>query len=463
MKISNKLLLLEAKNFVRGQTVIWAVVGLVVFGLYSFYHGKSVIGHQSETIRSIPAVQQTHLRHVAEEGKGKSVGTTAYYPFFYTANNPSAWAPFAIGQRDVNAFSLKVKILGIEGQLYDSELTNPLTLLVGNLDASFVFIFLFPLLIIAFTYNTISQEQENGVWKIVQTNVDHIVKVISQKLFIRLAVIMTASMLVFAMGILYLGLPLSYPTLQIGLVILAYHLFWFLLCTLVIALGKSSSFNATTLISIWIFLCILFPGIANVLISEKISIPEALETTVKQREGYHAKWDISKKTTMETFYADYPEFRKYPIPENEYSSGWYYAMQYAGEVESRESAGQLFSKLAQRQFLAESIARFNPVIAAQQMLNRIANTDLENHIDYLQSVKRYHKQLREFFYPPIFENIPTEELDWSSYPAYEANEYDPAPGLSGLVPVTIWGVMLGLVSIPLLKRNFIQNTAGQNA
>ena len=59
----------------------------------------------------------------------------------------------AIGQRDVNPSIQSVTIRGLEGQKYDSELNNPNNFLLGNIDFSFVLIYLFPLLIIAFTYN----------------------------------------------------------------------------------------------------------------------------------------------------------------------------------------------------------------------------------------------------------------------------------------------------------------------
>jgi ABC-type transport system involved in multi-copper enzyme maturation permease subunit len=245
-------------------------VSLVLFGIYGFYHGNQVISRQQRTIHSVLGVQKNHLKQIVEHGKGKPVGTTAYYPFFYTTNPASPWAKFSIGQRDVNPFTLKVKMLAIEGQLYDSELTNPLTLLVGNLDASFVFIFLFPLLIIAFTYNVISEEQENGVWKIVRTSTKNIGTTIRNKLLIRLSVVLVTSLLVFLAAVLYLPLPLSYPTFQLVLVILLYVMFWFLISLIVVSLGKSSSFNATTLVSVWIFLCILFPGIANVMVNNSI-------------------------------------------------------------------------------------------------------------------------------------------------------------------------------------------------
>ncbi|SEI37135.1 ABC-2 type transport system permease protein [Dyadobacter koreensis] len=463
MIFNNKVWSLEVKNFLLGNTVLWGFVSLMLFGLYGFFHGNNVIERQEQILAKIPSVQTAHIQTVVEHGKGKTVGSTAYYPFFYTTNPPSPWAKFSIGQRDVNPFNLKVKMLGIEGQLHDSELTNPLTLLVGNLDASFVFIFLFPLLIIAFTYNTLSEEQESGVWKIVRISSSHTLSVIARKLLIRLAVVLLTSAIVFLMGMIYLSLPFSLPSMQLGIVLLCYVIFWFTLALMIISFGKSSSFNATVLVCLWIFLCILFPGIANIIIDNKIPVPEAQQTAIKQREGYHQKWDMPKKPTMETFYASYPEYRKYPIPEDKYSSGWYYAMQYAGDVESSESSDELFKKLEQRQNLSDLFGQFNPVIAAQQHLNKIANTDLANHIQYLRSVKRHHKSLREYFYPGIFQETLTENLDWNAHPKYEPAGYVTASLLSGIVSMLLWSIAIFFTSTVLFKRNFIHITDKQNA
>jgi len=463
MKISQKILFLETKNFLLGKTVLIGAISLFLFGIYGFYHGSKVINRQQKTIESVAQVQKNHLNLIVAHGTGKPVGSTAYYPFFYTFNPASPWAKFSIGQRDVNPFTLKMKMLAIEGQLYDSELTNPLTLLVGNLDASFVFIFLFPLLIIAFTYNAISEEQENGVWKIVGTSTKSITAVIINKLLIRLAVILITAALIFFAGILNMHLPFTYPTFQLGLVILLYVLFWFTVSVIVISLGQSSSFNATTLVSVWIFLCILFPGIANVTVNNSIPVPEASETTIKQREGYHAKWDEPKGPTMEKFYAVYPQYRKYPVAEDKYSPGWYYAMQFSGDLESANSSEKLFGKLDQRQWLSENIAAFNPVVAAQQLVNKIANTDLSSHIRYLQSVKAHHRQIREYFYPFIFEETPTESINWAGYPAYKPVGYTMDNLTGGLLAILIWTASGLGISIFLFKRNFIHIKDVQNA
>lgn len=463
MKINRNVLLLEIKNFLLGKTVLTGAISLLLIGFYSFYHGHHVISRQQQTIASVPAVQKHHLKQIVEHGTGKVAGTTAYYPFFYTTNPASPWAGFSIGQRDVNPFTLKVKMLAIEGQLYDSELTNPLTLLVGNLDASFVFLFLFPLLIIAFTYNALSEEQENGVWKIVRTTAKSMPATITGKLLVRLLVILGIALLVFATAVVALGLPVSLPTFKLLSVVMLYVLFWFMVTIMVIAFGKNSAFNATALVCIWIFLAILFPGAANIAVNNSIPVPEAAETAIRQREGYHAKWDEPKKPTMEKFYAVYPQYRKYPVPDDKYSPGWYYAMQFSGDLESANSSEKLFEKLLQRQMLSERIAGFNPVIAAQQSLNKIANTDLTSHIRYLQSVKAHHRQIREYFYPFIFEDTPTENIDWAGYPAYQPARYTPEPVRSGLFAILLWAAGSLAIALILFKRNFIQIKDIQNA
>lgn len=463
MITNRKVLFLEIKNFLLDRTILIGAISLLLFGFYGFFHGSQVIGRQQRSIENVPKVQQHHLTQIVAHGTGKPVGTTAYYPFFYTTNPASPWAKFSIGQRDVNPQMLKVKMLAIEGQLYDSELTNPLTLLVGNLDASFVFIFLFPLLIIAFTYNAISEEQENGVWKIVRTTSESTGAAIAGKLLVRLVMILATALVVFTAAVLALQLPLSVPTFELLTVVLLYVLFWFVLSVLVIAFGKSSSFNATTLVCIWIFLAILFPGLANIVINNTIPVPEAAETAIRQREGYHAKWDEPKKPTMEKFYAAYPQYRKYPVPDDKFSPGWYYAMQFSGDLESANSSESLFNKLSQRQTLSENIAWFNPVIAAQQTMNKIANSDLSSHIRYLQSVKAHHKQIREYFYPFIFEETPTENIDWAGYPAYRPTGYVPEELAGGFIAILAWTVSALMVSMILFKRNFTQTEYIQNA
>ena len=130
-------------------------------------------------------------------------------------------------------------------------------------------------------------------------------------------------------------------------------------------------------------------------------------------------------------------------------------MQLSGDLESANSSEKLFEKLGQRQTLSEKIAGFNPVIAAQQLLNKIANTDLTSHIRFLQSVKAHHRQIREYFYPFIFEETPTERIDWTGYPAYRPVPYVQESVSGGALAMLVWTTGVLLFSLILFKRNFI--------
>lgn len=409
----------ELRNLLRSKVTLLALTGMWLMGSYGLFHGKKTLDAQKAVIANIAAVQQQHLAQNMAHNQDKPLGTALYFQQFYTINPPSPWAAFSIGQRDVNPFHLPVRMLALQGQLYDTELTNPDTLLTGNLDAAFVFVFLFPLLIIALSYNVLSGEQETGVWKFVQSITLSPRKILLMKLLVRFTITGGLAMLLFATACWYLSLPAGPQLWQVALLILLYLLCWFGITGWVISLGKSSGFNAVALVSVWISCMILLPAMANIVLNNSIPLPEALETTVEQREGYHEKWDRPISETMEQFYRRYPEYRRYPVSHDTFSYSWYYAMQQQGDEASAGAADALFHKLQQRQSWAWRIGYLQPAIHMQQQLNSIAGTDLQDHIGYLQSVRDYHGQLRAYWYPFIFTNAQTATADWQHVPRYQ--------------------------------------------
>jgi ABC-2 type transport system permease protein len=106
----------------------------------------------------------------------------------------------------------------------------------------------------------------------------------------------------------------------------AYFAFWFGAAAFVVSFGRGSTFNALTLLGVWIFLVLLAPALLSSVVSTAFPVSESMETTVEQREGYHEKWDKPKSETMERFYQKYPEYLGFPVPEDRFSWGWYYAM-----------------------------------------------------------------------------------------------------------------------------------------
>lgn len=420
MKFTN-LLKLELKNFLTGRAVIFALVCLLAAGFYAIYHGKNVVEKQKAIIAQIPDFQAEHLKKQLALNSA-DLGNLLYYLQFSTIHQPSGWAAFSIGQRDVNPYNVKVRMLSLEGQIYDSEMSNPTNLLYGNFDPAFVVVFLFPLLIIAFCHNLISAEQENGIWNLLRSQPVSIAKIIGLRLLIRFATVILLAFTLIAASGLMLESAFDVRFVYALLIAFVYLFFWFALTAFVGSFQKSSTFNALSMLGVWILLTILAPALLNLVISTVFPVSESFEVTVKQREGYHQKWDRSKGETMEKFYEKYPEYRVFPIAEDKFSWGWYYAMQNSGDAESADATAKYMEKLRLRDLRTNSAALFLPTVNTQSAFNSLTKNDLQSHLAYLDSVRDYHKQIREYFYPFIFREAKTEEIDWQKLPKHEFSD-----------------------------------------
>ena len=441
---------LELKNFLASRAAVLALFALIAAGGYAGFHGKTVLEKQRAIIAQIPSYQAAHFEKQLALNKGE-IGNALYYLQFSTVHEPSAWAAFAIGQRDVNPYNVKVRMLALEGQIYDSEMSNPVNLLYGNFDAAFVLVFLFPLVVIAFCHNLISAEQESGVWNLLRAQPVSVIKITILRLALRFAVLTLFAFGLIAASGAMLGAPFDARFGFACLTAFAYLAFWLAVSLLVISFQKSSTFNALTLLGVWIFLTILAPAILNLVISTAFPVSESFDVTVKQREGYHRKWDEPKAATMRKFYEKYPAYSSFAIPEDKFSWGWYYAMQNAGDEESSDATARYIEKLKRRDAWTSRAATFLPTVGAQMSFNALAKNDLQSHLAYLASVRDYHRRIREFFYPLVFLNAKTTDVDWNALPQHEFRaEAQPQHFPASIIPALLFAVFAGA----LARRNF---------
>jgi ABC-2 type transport system permease protein len=157
---------------------------------------------------------------------------------------------------------------------------------------------------------------------------------------------------------------------------------------------------------------------------------------VKQRDGYHQKWDLDQKITLDKFYGHYPQFQKYGIPTETFTWLWYYAMQQMGDDESLSESNAMRNKILQREKTSSMIARVIPTLHAQMQFNDIAHTSLTDYIMLLDSAGSFHEKKRLYFYPKIFENADVKREDWTTFkPEYLSSRKD---------------ILWGAVTIPLI-------------
>ncbi|MCI0388883.1 MAG: DUF3526 domain-containing protein [Acidobacteria bacterium] len=445
-----RLLQLELKNFLAGRAVLAGLIVIFLAGLYAVEHGRRVIAAQRQVIAATPGLQQKHLQKMlAQHADPTSIGNELYYINFFTMHEPSRLAPLSIGLRDVNPFNLKVRMLTLEGQLYDSDISNPATLALGNFDLSFLLVFLYPLLIIAYTHNTLSAEQEQGTWNLICSQPVSPRGILAIKAALRFSAIVGVWLLTLLASVAWLRLPLDRRMGFALLVSLLYLLFWFAASLLVMSFRQSSNFNALALLGVWLCLAILVPAALNVTLSILLPVPEALEATVRQREGYHQQWDRPKAETMQRFFGRYPEYASFQAPPDKFSWGWYYAAQHLGDEESAASSAQFRDKLRQRQRWMRRMAWLMPTINTQTSFNAIAQTELDNHLTYLDSVRGFHERVRKFFYPFMMRNDAPPPVSWKQLPRHH---YDDEAQAVSFPSTSLSLLLLSLMLIALAMR-----------
>ena len=448
---------LEFKLFFRSSSTWIGIVVLMLTGFAGLYFGKTFIANQQAVIEKAAVLQKKNtLDHV--EHFGNDIGLVFFHNKFSMANTPDQWAAFANGQRDINPYLISVTMLALEGQLYDTDITNPVSLLLGNMDLSFVFIYLFPLVIIAFTYNLVSEQRESGVWSLLRSQTNHLFQVIWQKFLVRVATIFAVALVLISAAVIYLQLPVDSTLVAVTGIIVLYLAFWFAASFFFISLGKSSNYNASALVALWVVICIVIPASLNLWLTQRYSVPEALQNVINQREGYHEKWDMAKEVTMKPFFEHYPDLKKYPFPaDKSFSWFWYYGMQQMGDDQAVESRMAIEKKLASRQRFSNVAALFFPAIQAQLGINELAGSDLQSHLDFQQAVRTYHEKIRLHFYPAIFleDNIESTNLK-----QMELQKYSPQKVQAWERMVSLFVLTLILSGLAVLNfRQLYMNTS----
>lgn len=403
------------KQFLRSRTSRLGLLLLLILGAISIMIGQQFLTKQEQISQQVVEQQLEHIERNIEF-HSDDLGLLLYYLKFSLVNEWSPLAALSIGQRDVNPSVLTVNMLTLEGQKYNTDLVNPNQLLYGNLDLSFLFVYVLPLIVIAFTYNLRSEEEESGTWRLVSVMSKSPLTFLLKKLSVRVILLLFLQSLIFFLATSLLEIPWDAGTSAFFLSSILYVTFWFALSFWIVSLKRNSNFNALSLLSIWLVLVILLPAMLNNFVTAKYPVPEAFTTIIKQRDAYHNKWDTEKRPTMEKFYAHYPQFKNYGYPPEEgFSWLWYYAMQDAGDKESREGSRQMLDKILQREARSKSWAYFFPSLHTQLAFNEFAGTNLHNHLEFLQYAEEFHEGIRLYFYPLIFSEEKADKVDWERF------------------------------------------------
>ncbi len=401
------------KQFLRNRIATASLILLFAVGIISISIGKKFLQQQQAAIAETTLHQKEHIERLLKY-ENKEFGLLMYYLKYAYINPAENLAGLAIGQRDINSSVQANTIRGLEGQKYDTDIRNPFQLMMGNFDLSFVILYLFPLVIISLCYNLYSEEKENGTWALLKTQSKSTAKYLLKKMGVPYLFVLLVLALLYVIAAAWLQIAFINSFVSFIITNSLYVSCWFAIALLVVSFYKSSAVNAVSLLSIWLLLTLLLPAAINNYITQKYTVPESLSTMLKQRDGYHKKWDIPKDSTLKMFITEYPQYKNYKWKAEGFDWLWYYAMQHMGDADTKADAALFMQKLQQREAVSRKFGYWLPTLYTLQYNTQLAKTNLQNHLQFLDSSAAYHERLRLSFYPKIFTAAPVLKENWAS-------------------------------------------------
>ncbi|MDM1444449.1 MULTISPECIES: DUF3526 domain-containing protein [Myroides] len=439
------------KQFFQNKVYVFSLILLFFLGILSIHTGVTFLEKNNQLIQDATEYQEQSIqKNTAHE---THIGSTLYYIKFHLFNEPSKLTALNIGMRDFTPSVKGITIRNLEEQKYNTDFYNPTSALAGNFDFSFVLIFLFPLIIIAITFNILSQEKESGTLKLLSLQSGDIKKIIDTKLIIRFLSISSLYFLLLLIAKFWIQIPLDKAFSLLILLGFLYIIFWFALCRFIVANNKSTSYNALALILIWIAMNFIVPMVSFVLIQKMYPIKEALQTVIEQRDGYHNKWDEPQKNTIDKFHNIYPQFKTNDtIFNNDFNWKWYYAMQHLADVESMKSSIAYQGKIKARNNAAKLIGYFFPSIHTLTLSSELALSDQNNILTYENRLEDFHHQKRLHFYPLIFSNQDSTVENWNNHKLEKFKAQSNVSIIELLFPLLLIIIILLIISHKKLKE-----------
>lgn len=457
-------------RLLRRERLLWvAVVFLVGLAGYATLSGERFAANQRATIAELEAEQTQRLDSLGNLLSRLQAGDSVRVSPFsdprspavvgrglgapYTILPPSDLAALAVGQRDVQPFWAQMSTRTKQTFFVNDEIENPAVLVAGRLDLAFVILVVYPLIILALTFDAVAGERERGTLALVLAQPVDPRRILTAKLAARALLALLLTLVLTVGAAIATGLPLgSADALQrLALwctVIVVYGAFWFAASLAVNARRMSAAASAVSLLAVWLGVVVVLPAIAAVLVTVTQPAPSRLALTTRLREATDAA-AAKREDAMTSFLADHPAYiadASGGAPDPNVIS---MALQDAAERQMAPEYAAFDSALDAQRRTAESFRFLSPALVTQAALLDLAGSGESRFRNYERQFDAYHAQWREFFFSRTLARQALTPTDWAAIPHFVfVEETVAAQGrrlLPGLTIVVLLSALLVLV------------------
>jgi len=444
----------------RADRIAWIVI--VLFALatgYAVWNGAERVREERAGLDRYKAVHEAlveRYRQRAEAIERVEAGGTSG-PFYLHRNEFTwgprqpgyvpAWAPFfaalppapaavlAVGQSDIYPPVFTVRTFTRELQPAVEPNGNPLKLLQGHFDLAFTILYLYPLFILALSFDLAASEREQGTLALLLSQPVSARSLLLGKSAARALLVLGTTFGCVALGCFLMTSEIKsadiLPRLILWcLAVTVYGATWFGLALWINSFGKGSTFNALSSISCWLAFTLLLPAMLLLTASWLHPLPAKAEMVEAQRA---ADFEASERRSqldpeeqerlLARFIEENPDLQR-PGAWNE--KGRFYLVAYAQRHDTSHQLDEQRWEINQQKnrqvsFLAR-VSFVSPALLMQSAMYDIAGAGPARHQHFLEEASRYQREFERFFWPRLFTGTVLSSTEFKDIPRFKYQE-----------------------------------------
>jgi ABC-2 type transport system permease protein len=309
-----------------------------------------------------------------------------------------------------------------------ANLENPSYLQTGRFDLSFVLVYLYPLFVLAMSYDVISSEREKGTLALALSQPISIRTWIAVRLAVRFVAITAAVTAIVLATSLVLAAPLTDPETALSIVLwfaamVGYGAVWFTVAAFANLFSRAhSSVNAIVVGSAWILLVLILPMTVNVAASFAHPLPSRVALIGAFRTAEDASRGEGNGLVLR-HYTEHPDLIPDGAPMDKADLS---IMLYKVNREAERLADPVLERfgtqLRRQRRLVDRYTWLSPAMSMQTLLDEIAGTGTARYERFRQQVLEFNRRWHAHFEPLIFQKAALTVTDVPLIPRFDFHE-----------------------------------------
>ena len=383
-------------------------LSLFVFALiYGCQNGLALFKKQTKEIDTIKSKNEDLVRKMilqyeaignGTQEKPRRDPTIPYWAIYNTPSHafkyPSSMMVFSLGQSEQYGYYKRVTNWSSR---FDSdlaeEIANPERLAIGTLDFNFVFSYLCPILIIILLFNIGGLERDLKFENLIYLqSVSKGYWLLLRFLFYFIVIAITLFILLLSYALVAdVFLNDSFNFIGLSSSIILYLLFWFTIFYVINYYGKGSSDNAIKMISFWLALCIVIPGVVHQVTSIIYPLNYMTDYLDVSREQRGKIFDLSSDSLEVELVDEFPWLKNTLYAADSTINSGIVNRSVSGLVNilNKNVALKIENSNEEKNQFIRKFSLFNPVTSFQNHINSLAGTDYYAYLhfrNYIQSI-----------------------------------------------------------------------------